>query len=111
MEVKDKVTLPNGQVGTIWHIHEYGYIACDDKTGKSFSIITNSPIHPIFKHKFSTMSGGNDTCEWLDEHPNVELVDICCSSLGGFYIFYKEETYESISNRLGKKVKAIFDPN
>lgn len=108
MEARDKVTLPNGQVGTIWHVYEFGYIACDDKTGKSFPIIINSPIQPIFKHKCSTMGSGHDVCNWLDEHPNVELIDICCSSFGGFYIFYKEETFESINNRLGERLKSIF---
>ena len=93
MEINEKVTLPNGNVGTIWHIYEYGYIACDDKTGKLITIIIESPIQPILKHKCLTLSRGDETCKWLDEHSDVELIDICCSSFGGFYIFYQEETY------------------
>ena len=102
MKILDEVILPNGQIGTVLRIHEYGYTAYEDKTGKPVSVIIDSPIKPVFKHKCYSSAHESDICKWLDNHPDTEIVSICSSSMSGFHIFYNEETFESITNRLGK---------
>lgn len=48
--------------------------------------------------------------EYLDKFSseNIEVTDIV-GTMGGFTIFYKEETENSKYNRLGKKLESIFD--
>lgn len=111
VNVKDIVTLPNGNKGLVWRVHEYGYVAQDMTTNNMETVfIFKSPQPAKEKYRYEELSNADEVCQWLNEHPEYSPNDfIIVSTLCDYKVFYKTETAKSINDRLGKQISSIFD--
>ena len=115
LKLKDIVTLPNGDKGSVVGIFEHGYITLNERTNKFVIFITDDcVIKPKFYHYSIHCRDEFILCDKLNELTNQdvnierEIVNIV-GDKGNFYIIYREETCDSKMTRLGERIEGIFD--